>query len=86
MYALSELSRFAQDRKPLVEVTEIPVDLLKKKDSKDAEYPMDNDEAKAEFLKASWASCGKVLNLLCLAGAAISNNKSGSEASNNAAV
>ena len=51
MYALSELSRFAQDRKPLVEVTEIPVDLLKKKDSKDAEYPMDNDGAKAEFLK-----------------------------------
>lgn len=58
-------------------MTEIPVGLLKMKDSKDAEYPMDNDEAKAEFLKASWASCGKVLNLLCLAGAAISNKNHG---------
>ena len=48
-----------QDRKPLVEVQEIPADLLNKKDLKDDEYPMDSDQAKAEFLKASWAGRGK---------------------------
>ena len=50
---------FVQDRTPLVEFTEIPEELLKKKDAKDADYPMDGEEAKAEFLKAGWAGFEK---------------------------
>ena len=45
-----------QDRKPLVNVEEMPQDLLNKVDKVNAstEYPMETEEVKAQFLKACW--------------------------------